>query len=154
MVAAINLVQGYFWPHARAALRQIGLSERHVNARRVLRWIRAHRGPGKEISIEDIRRDALGQSLDADGTIDLLRAIARSGWVREKKDEEGPRGRGRPARRWETNPKLWPAEIAEIAENQSETLGEGISAISAISASQVEVAPETNGGGPQRHPRV
>src|SRR5262249_26172296 len=54
MAAAIRLVKNYFWPHARAALRQIGRTERHVNARRVLRWTRAR---GKtEISLEDVRR--------------------------------------------------------------------------------------------------
>ena len=26
----------YYWPHARVALRQIGCSERHVNARKAL----------------------------------------------------------------------------------------------------------------------
>src|SRR5262249_51072188 len=62
--AAIRLVHDYFWPHARAALRQIGLSERHANARRLLRWIIKH---GKtEISREAARRDALAQSLDAE----------------------------------------------------------------------------------------
>jgi hypothetical protein len=39
--AAIRLVRDYFWPHSRAALRQIGLNERHANTRRVLRWIKA-----------------------------------------------------------------------------------------------------------------
>jgi hypothetical protein len=64
MTAAIRLWHGFFWPHARAALRQIGLSDRHRNARRVLRWIKAQ---GKdEISREEIRRDALGQKLDAE----------------------------------------------------------------------------------------
>jgi hypothetical protein len=29
MLDAITLVQEYFWPHARAALRQVGLSDRH-----------------------------------------------------------------------------------------------------------------------------
>jgi hypothetical protein len=29
------LGRDYFWPHSRAALRQIGLSERNANARRV-----------------------------------------------------------------------------------------------------------------------
>ena len=40
--AAVRLVRDYFWPHSRAALRQIGLNERHANARRLLRWVRAH----------------------------------------------------------------------------------------------------------------
>ena len=39
--AAIGLVRNYFWPHARACLRLIGLTERHTNARRALLWIRA-----------------------------------------------------------------------------------------------------------------
>src|SRR5262249_19173117 len=40
MSAACCLVCDYLWPHSRAALRQIGLSERHANSRRVLRWIK------------------------------------------------------------------------------------------------------------------
>src|SRR5215470_9396859 len=83
VAAAVRLVTEYFWPHARAALRQLGLTARHVNARRVLRWIRAR---GKtEVSLEDVRRDALGQKLDAEQTAALLEALTRSGWVRELK---------------------------------------------------------------------
>ena len=77
MSAAARLVCEYFWPHSRAALRQIGLSERHANLRRVLRWIRA---TGKtEVSIKDIRRDALGGSLDADATLDLIDRLVEFG---------------------------------------------------------------------------
>jgi len=61
--AAVRLVRDYFWPHSRAALRQIGLNERHASARRVLKWIKADKRRNK-ISREDLRRDALGQSLD------------------------------------------------------------------------------------------
>ena len=69
----------------RAALRQIGLSERHANARRVLRWIKTH---GKdEISREEIRREALGQSLDADQTQHLLGGLVQSGWLRKICDQ-------------------------------------------------------------------
>jgi hypothetical protein len=39
--AAVQLWRDYFWPHSRAALRQIGLTEKHKNARRALCWIRA-----------------------------------------------------------------------------------------------------------------
>jgi hypothetical protein len=95
MCAAIRLVQSYFWPHARAALRQIGLSDRHVHTRRVLRWIRACRRPEQDISIEDIRQDALGQKLDAEGVAALLAAMERSGWVRKKETKVGSEGAGR-----------------------------------------------------------
>jgi Protein of unknown function (DUF3987) len=132
MVAAVRLVREYFWPHARAALRQIGLTERHVNAKRVLRWIRAR---GKtEVSLEDVRRDALGQKLDAEQTANLLDALGRAGWVRELDAASTPRG-GRPARRWQVNPLLMspPAETAETARTYPP---KGVSAVSAVSARQ------------------
>ena len=76
--AAVRLVRDYFWPHSRAALRQIGLSERHTNARRALLWIKAN---GKdEVSSEEIRRNALGRSLDADQTQVPARRFGK-GWV-------------------------------------------------------------------------
>jgi hypothetical protein len=101
MSAAIRLAKEYFWPHARAALRQIGLTDRHRNARRVLRWIAAH---GKqEVSREDIRRDALSQSLDAEQTQGLIDAIVRWGWLME----DSTRTPGRTRRRWRVNPKLF-----------------------------------------------
>jgi hypothetical protein len=139
MIAAIRLVREYFWPHARAALRQIGLSDRHVNARRALRWIRTHRELGQEISIEDIRRDALGQKLDAEQTADLLGAMTRSGWAREKEAKTGPAG-GRPARRWEVNPRLFTvAETAETAQTPRPYADPDpdpeVSAVPAVSAS-------------------
>ena len=101
MSAAIRLAKEYFWPHARAALRQIGLTDRHRNARRVLRWIAAHRK--QEVSREDIRRDALSQSLDAEQTQVLIDAIVRWGWLRE----DSTRTPGRTRRRWRVNPKLF-----------------------------------------------
>jgi hypothetical protein len=41
--AAVRLWREYFWPYSRAALRQIGLTEKHSKARRVLCWIRTNR---------------------------------------------------------------------------------------------------------------
>ena len=98
--AAIRLVRDYFWLHARAALRQIGLSEHHAGARKVLRWIRANRKT--VISREEIRRTALARSLIADATEYLLASLVRSGWLRPTTITTG----GRPSRRWRVNPKL------------------------------------------------
>ena len=109
--AAGRLVRDYFWPHSRAALRQIGLNERHANARRALRWIRA-RGK-KEVSLKDIRREALNQSLDADQTRGLLDSLAKAGWLRETSTQTT----GRTKHRWETNPKLFTFSNAESAES-------------------------------------
>jgi hypothetical protein len=112
MRAAIRLVRDYFWPHARACLRLIGLTEKHTNARRVLLWIRAK---GKtEVSREEIRRDALSQRLDANETTALLTALSKSGWLREEVTEPGPQG-GKPARRWLVNPKLLKDPVAQTA---------------------------------------
>jgi Protein of unknown function (DUF3987) len=100
--AAVILVYEYFWPHSRASLRQIGLSERHANARRVLRWLAAeHRD---EFSREDIRLHALGRTQDADRTQALIDTLVKAGWCREVTQER--KGAGRPPRRWATNPKL------------------------------------------------
>jgi hypothetical protein len=114
MAAAIVLVRDYFWPHSRAALRQIGLSERHAKERRVLRWIRESNL--SQVSIKAIRRDCLAQSLDAEGTRALVDGLVKSGWLRPKAAKSTPQG-GKPARRWEVNPLLWSgAETAETAE--------------------------------------
>jgi hypothetical protein len=99
--AAVRLVRDYFWPHSRAALRQIGLNERHANARRLLRWVRAH--IRREISLKDARREALGQSLDADQTQELLDGLAIAGWLRKTSTKTD----GRPIYRWEVNSKLF-----------------------------------------------
>jgi hypothetical protein len=148
MVAAVRLVRGYFWPHARAALRQIGLTDRHVNARRVLRWIKAR--CKTEVSLEDVRRDALGQKLDAEQTATLLEGLGGSGWVRELNIASTPRG-GRPPRRWQVNPKLFPtAETAETAQTRPQ---EGVSAVSAVTARQPMFPPgAVNGSDEQGEP--
>jgi hypothetical protein len=100
--AAVQLVRDYFWPHARACLRQIGLSERHVHARRVLRWIKANNK--QQVRREDIRRNALSQLLDADQTDELLKGLARAGWLRKVEDRH--RGPGPKKQAWQVNPQL------------------------------------------------
>jgi Protein of unknown function (DUF3987) len=101
MINAIRLVREYLWPHARAAMRQIGLTDRHADARRALRWIRAHKRT--EVSLKDIRREALNQILDAEQTQELLAALVQAGWLRETTTPTA----GRALRRWEVNPKLF-----------------------------------------------
>jgi hypothetical protein len=114
MTAAIRVWYNFFWPHARAVLRQIGSSDRHREKRRVLRWIKVH---GKrEVSCEDIRREALGQKLDAEQTQDLLDGLEKAGWAKKDTAKTG----GRSKHRWAINPRLFldrPAENAESAES-------------------------------------
>jgi hypothetical protein len=103
MTAAVSLWRDYFLPHSRAALRLIGLNDRQANCRKVLRWIKGH---GKrEVSLQDVRRDALGQRLDAEGTQALIGQLVRAGWLSET--TANPDDAGRPARRWAVNPVLF-----------------------------------------------
>jgi hypothetical protein len=101
VAAAARLWRDYFWPHSRAALRQIGLTEKHTNARRALCWIRTSRKP--EVSLLDIRREALGRRLDAEQTRSLLDGLVRAGWLKlvTTKTE------GRAIHRWQVNPLLF-----------------------------------------------
>jgi len=102
MVNAVRLIKEYFWPHARAALRQIGLSDRHYRIRRILRWIRANNK--HEVSLKDIRREALGESVDGEQTRDLFDRMVAAGWVRAMPIVKTG---GRPRERWSVNPKLF-----------------------------------------------
>ena len=110
MTAAVRLVRDYFWPHSRAALRQIGLSERHAKARSALRWI--WKNHNVEVSREDIRRDALSQSLDADQVQDLIHGLVKAGWLRQITI----RTPGRSRHRWAVNERLFVNGTAESAE--------------------------------------
>jgi hypothetical protein len=100
--AAVTLVCDYFWPHSRAALRQVGLSDHHSKARRVLRWIKNQ--SKTEVLLLDIRADALARSLDADETLTLLEGLERAGWLRRHVDTRT--GPGVRKARWEVNPKV------------------------------------------------
>jgi hypothetical protein len=113
MTSAIRLLTGFFWPHARAALRQIGLSDRHRNARRVLRWIQVHRK--SVVSVREVRREALGQCIDAEQTIVLLDSLVKARWLRK----ETTKTAGRPICRWIVNPTILIAESAESAEGSN-----------------------------------
>ncbi len=105
--SAVLLWREYFWPHGRAALRLVGISDKHIHARAVLRWLRAN--SKTTVSREEVRREALSRRLDAGETQDLIDMLVRAGWLREiTAPASGP---GRPARRWEINPKLFEAHL-------------------------------------------
>jgi uncharacterized protein DUF3987 len=131
LAAAVRLVVDYFWPHAGAALRQLGLTERNTKARRVLRWLRAERGPEDEVSLQDIRRNALGQSLDAEATTKLIDTLVWAGWLRQAPTVKT---RGHPLYRWLINPVLWAAESAGCAQSPTDGSEQALSALSALSA--------------------
>jgi hypothetical protein len=97
---AVTIVIDFFWPHACAALRQIGLNDQHADARRVLHWLIAT--GKKQTSNEEVRRGPLGKRPDAATTQRILQYLQRAGWLRPYSE----RTRGRTKHRWEVNPKL------------------------------------------------
>jgi hypothetical protein len=114
VAAAVQLWRDYFWPHSRAALQQIGLTEKHTNARRTLWWIRTTRRA--EVSLLDIRREALGRRLDAEQTRSVLDGLVRAGWLKlvTTKTE------GRAIHRWQVNPQLFSRVPAPERSERSE----------------------------------
>ena len=105
--AAERVVFDYFWPHARACLRQVGLNPRNADARQALRWIKT-RGL-VEVGREEIRREALARRLDAEGTQAVLDFLVQAGWLRSKTVPTS----GRSKQRWEVNPLLYTSAAGE-----------------------------------------
>ncbi len=128
---AWDLWERYYRPHAQAVFDRAGPAdgdrqgkhEAKQHARRVIGWIRA-RGV-KEISREEVRREALSQRVNAAGADEVILALEQAGVLREVEvDEEDYPARGRPARRWQVNPALRPLaqpqnRAAQIAESPS-----------------------------------
>jgi Protein of unknown function (DUF3987)/Bifunctional DNA primase/polymerase, N-terminal len=114
VTAAVRLWRDYFWPHSRAALRQIGLTEKHTNARRALCWIRTNRKA--EVSLLEIRREALGRRIDAEQTRSLLDGLVRAGWLKLVTTKTG----GRAIHRWLVNPLLFSGALAPERSERSE----------------------------------
>jgi len=114
VTAAVRLWRDYFWPHSRAALRQIGLTEKHTNARRALCWIRTNRKA--EVSLLEIRREALGRRIDAEQTRSLLDGLVRAGWLKLVTTKTG----GRAIHRWLVNPLIFSGALAPERSERSE----------------------------------
>jgi hypothetical protein len=102
--SAHALWSDYFRPHAQAVFGQASstLAERRVQ--RVGRWLRRTRP--EMISREEVRRDALGQAVDAETAENVIERLERYGVLRMLPPQTG-RGGGRPRRRWQVNPELW-----------------------------------------------
>jgi hypothetical protein len=94
----------YFWPHAQAVFGEAPstLDERRV--RRVGRWLRRMRP--QTVSREEVRREALCQTVDADTAESVIERLERDGVLRllpvMKESRSGPR-----KLRWEVNQGLW-----------------------------------------------
>jgi hypothetical protein len=127
MRAAIDLWDRYFWPHARAVLRQLSLSKKRNDLRQILRWVQAN--SLTEISAEEIRQGALGKRCTGEEVQKALGELVRLGWLRRITTPRAPdvkTGIQRPGRQrvhWEVNPKIRAigvGELGELAELEAE----------------------------------
>ncbi len=99
---AIQIWGQYFRPHAQTIFNQAGRDDGDRAMRRVVKWLRAERV--KEVSREDIRRNALSQSVTAEQAGTVIEWLVEAGALRPASVD--PSKRGRPARRWDVNPAL------------------------------------------------
>lgn len=100
---AIALWRGYFRLHAKVFFDRVAPCDLDARARRVVRWLKAS-GRG-EVSREDVRRTALGQTVNASEADQVLARLTKGGVLRPIATAQ-PSQRGRPALRWEVNPAL------------------------------------------------
>jgi hypothetical protein len=101
--AAAALWTSYLRPHARAVFDRAAPSVFDHQVRRVARWLQE--AGATVVSREDIRRRALGQTVNASDTNQVLCRLDFLGFVRPDLADDRA-GRGRPARRWRVNPAL------------------------------------------------
>jgi hypothetical protein len=110
MVATVRLLREYFWPHARAALRQIGLTDRHRHLRRALRqgqWLADNLAKGHPS--RGLRRRPRCRTDSR-----FARSSCADGVVAPREN----RHRGGPLERWHVDPAIFQtAETATTAEN-------------------------------------
>lgn len=101
--AAHELWSAYYLPHALAVFDRAGVRPGDRAARRVVRWLRRVRAP--QISREDVRREALCQSVDVDGAEEVLARLEAGGFLRPLLATGSAKG-GPRRRRWEVNPAV------------------------------------------------
>ncbi len=101
--AAHALWSGYYLPHALAVFDRSGGRPGDRAARRVVRWLKRVRAP--EVSREEVRREALCQSVDADGAEEVLARLEAAGFLRPLAAGGSAKG-GPRRRRWEVNPQI------------------------------------------------
>jgi hypothetical protein len=98
------LWSGYFWPQAQAVFTLAGTTVVDRQARRVAHWLRRTRV--EVASREDVRREALCQSVDAEAAESVIERLERYGVLRPSPIET-PVRRGPRKRRWQVNAELW-----------------------------------------------
>ena len=102
-IAPAEKTVGKNGPHALAVFDRTGVRPGDQAARKVVRWLRRMRAP--QISREDVRREALCQSVDAWGAEEVLARLEAGGVLRPLMATGSSKG-GPRRRRWEVNPAV------------------------------------------------
>jgi Protein of unknown function (DUF3987) len=100
--AATRLWRDYFRPHGRAVLDRCAPSDFERQVRRVVRWLKKA-GARAETTREEVRRQALGKTVNAGQTGLVLRRLWGAGVLRPAAHDPLSQG-GCPPQRWEINP--------------------------------------------------
>lgn len=100
---AIALWRDYLLPHARVVLQLAAPDDLDQKARQVVRWLKARALP--TVSREAIRCEALGRSINASRTDQVLYRLQAAGIVNQAAFATPSHG-GRPPNRWDINPRL------------------------------------------------
>lgn len=100
---AVSLWSDYYRPHALAFLQRTMPTDIECRARRVVHWLRSN--GRRNVSKTEVRRIALGQTVNAKETDRVLARLVKAGVLRAV-DSEEPARRGRPALCWQVNPLL------------------------------------------------
>jgi hypothetical protein len=101
--SAHELWSGYYLPQALSVFDRAGVRRGEQDARRVVRWLRRVRAP--QISREEVRREALCQSVDAEEAEEVLARLEAGGVLRPMPATGSSKG-GPRRRRWEVHPEL------------------------------------------------
>ncbi len=110
---AISLWSDYYRPHARAFLTRAAPTDQAGQVRRVVRWLL---GDGRAtLSREDVRRTALGETVNAGEADAIIARLVDADVVRPLPRESRPQG-GRPALRWQVHPSLVRTTVAQTAQ--------------------------------------
>lgn len=110
---AISLWSDYYRPHAQALLKRCGPTDQESQVLRVVRWL--HRDGRAVLSREDVRRTALGETVNAGEADGVIERLVEGGAVRPLPRTSTPQG-GRPALRWQVNPLLVRTTVAQTAQ--------------------------------------
>jgi hypothetical protein len=108
VAAAIELVEGYFYPMAKRAFHEAAMPEVDAKARKLIQWVR---NEGLQTFNATVVRRAIGGDFKQDAKVMVAACdcLTDAHLIRPKPSRQGG-GPGRMARDFEANPRIWEGE--------------------------------------------